>query len=245
MKIAKIETFTYWIEWCNWLFVKVTTDDGLYGWGEGSLHGSIPAVDAAIHELGASLIGKDPSGVERHWQTMYHAWRWRGGPILTTAIGALDIALWDLEGKRLGVPVYRLLGGPFRDRLPVYASHWLAGATTPEEAFTGARHAVELGFRGFKWTAFDADRLREDEAGEIALKASMMAAAREGAGPDTEIYRRMCGAALTQVCGNRRASVCTLLAPAGSRNQSHSRMCRQWCGSKRPCQYPLRQANGY
>jgi galactonate dehydratase len=188
MKIAKVETYTYWIEWCNWLFVKVTTDEGLYGWGEGSLHGSIPAVDAAIHELGASLIGKDPSGVERHWQSMYHAWRWRGGPILTTAIGALDIALWDLEGKRLGVPVYRLLGGPYRERLPVYASHWLAGATTTEDAYNGARHAVELGFRGFKWTAFDADRLRVDEAGEIAHKASMMAAAREGAGPDTEIY---------------------------------------------------------
>ncbi len=188
MKIAKVETFTYWIEWCNWLFVKMTTDDGLHGWGEGSLHGSIPAVDAAIHELGESLIGKDPSGVERHWQAMYHAWRWRGGPVLTTAIGAIDIALWDLEGKRLGVPVYRLLGGPYRDRLPVYASHWLAGAKTPDDAFDGAREAVARGFHGFKWTAFDAEALRENEAGEIARKAEMMAAARKGAGPDTEIY---------------------------------------------------------
>jgi galactonate dehydratase len=188
VKIARIETFTYWIEWCNWLFVKITTDDGLHGWGEGSLHGSIPAVDAAIHELGDSLIGKDPSGVERHWQSLYHAWRWRGGPILTTAIGAIDIALWDLEGKRLGVPVYRLLGGPYRDRLPVYASHWLNGVTTAEGAFDGAREAVSRGFRGFKWTAFDSQKLRENEAREIAHKASLMAAAREGAGQDTEIY---------------------------------------------------------
>ncbi len=188
MKIARIETFTYWIEWCNWLFVKVTTDEGLHGWGEGSLHGSIPAVDAAIKELGVSLIGKDPSGVERHWQAMYHAWRWRGGPVLTTAIGAIDIALWDLEGKRLGVPVYRLLGGPYRNRLPVYASHWLGSAKIPEDAFEGARDAVSRGFSGFKWTAFDAQALRENEAGEIARKAEMMAAAREGAGPDIEIY---------------------------------------------------------
>jgi len=188
MKIAKVETFTYWIEWCNWLFVKVTTDDGLHGWGEGSLHGSIQAVDAAIHELGDLLVGKEPSGVERHWQAMYHAWRWRGGPVLTTAIGALDIALWDLEGKRLGVPVCRLLGGPYRERLPVYASHWLAGVDTPEAAFEGAREAVARGFRGFKWTAFDAQALRENEAREIAHKAELMAAAREGAGPDVEIY---------------------------------------------------------
>ena len=188
MKIARVETFTPWIDWCNWLFVKVTTDNGLYGWGEGSLHGSIPAVEAAIHELGESLVGKDPSGVERHWHAMYNAWRWRGGPVLTTAIGAIDIALWDLEGKRLDVPVFRLLGGPYRDRLPVYASHWLAGATTPDEAYAGAREAVARGFRGFKWTAFDAQALRDNEAHEIAGKTEMMAAEREGAGPDIEIY---------------------------------------------------------
>ena len=114
MKIARIETFTYWIEWCNWLFVKVTTDDGLHGWGEGSLHGSIPAVDAAIHELGESLVGKDPSGVERHWQTMYNAWRWRGGPVLTTAIGAIgdpervrELGLEGMAGVDRVVPISR------------------------------------------------------------------------------------------------------------------------------------------
>ncbi len=123
MKITKIETHKYWIKWCNWLFVMISTDEGVYGWGEGSLHGAIESVETAIHELGAVLIGKDPSGPERHWQAMYHAWRWRGGPTLFTAMAALDIALWDLEGKRLGVPVYRLLGGPFRMQLRGYASH--------------------------------------------------------------------------------------------------------------------------
>ncbi len=203
MKIARIETFTYWIEWCNWLFVKVTTDDGLYGWGEGSLHGSIRSVETAIHEVGETLIGRDPAGVERHWQAMYHAWRWRGGPVLTTAIGALDIALWDLEGKRLGVPVYRLLGGPYRDRLRVYASHWLSGARTPEDAHAGAREAVARGFSAFKWTAFDPDRLREDESRAIAHAAELMAAARDAVGPDVEIYVE---------CGERLSPRTALLA---------------------------------
>jgi galactonate dehydratase len=188
VKVTKIETFKYWINWCNWLFVKVSTDEGLYGWGEGSLHGAIESVETAIHELGAVLIGQDPAGVERHWQTLYQAWRWRGGATLSTALAALDIALWDIEGKRLGVPVYRLLGGPFRDRLRGYASHWLAGAETPEQAYAGAQEAVRRGFTAFKWTAFNAERLRENEAREIAQKAALMAAAREGAGPEVEIY---------------------------------------------------------
>jgi galactonate dehydratase len=188
MQITTIETFTYWIKWCNWLFVKVSTDEGLVGWGEGSLHGAIASVETAIHELGATLIGQDPSGVERHWQRMYQAWRWRGGPTLMTALGALDIALWDLEGKRLGVPVYRLLGGPYRTELRGYASHWLAGATTPEQAYAGAQEALRRGFSAFKWSPFDPALLRTNEAGAIARAAELMAAARAGAGPDVEIY---------------------------------------------------------
>jgi galactonate dehydratase len=188
MQITKIETFKYWINWCNWLFVKVSTDEGLYGWGEGSLHGAIESVETAIHELSASLIGQDPAGVERHWHRMYHAWRWRSGPTLMTALGALDIALWDLEGKRLGVPVYRLLGGPYRTQLRGYASHWLAGVTTPEQAHAGAQEALRRGFSAFKWSPFDAELLRANEAQALARATELMAAARAGAGPDVEIF---------------------------------------------------------
>ncbi len=188
MKITKIETFKYWVEWCNWLFVKVSTDEGLYGWGEGSIAGPIQATETAIHELGQVLIGEDPAGVERHWQRMYRAWRWRGGAIGQTALSALDIALWDLEGKRLGVPVYRLLGGPFRDRHRVYASHWLTGVTTAEGAYEGAREAVKRGFTGFKWIPFRSAEMRQNEAGAIRKATELMAAAREGAGPDVEIF---------------------------------------------------------
>jgi galactonate dehydratase len=188
VKITKIETFKCWIEWCNWLFVKVSTDEGLHGWGEGSLHGAIESVETAIRELAPLLVGKDPSGPERHWQAMYHAWRWRGGPTLFTAMGAIDIALWDLEGKRLGAPVYRLLGGPFRERLRGYASHWLVGADTPEKVQAAAREAVRRGFSGFKWGAFNGERLRQNEAGAIARAAELMAAAREAVGPDVEIF---------------------------------------------------------
>lgn len=186
MKVARIQTFRFWAKWKNWLFVKVETDDGLYGWGEASLAGAIDAVERAIHELGEVLIGQDPGGVERHWQAMYHAWRWRGGAIQSTAQSALDIALWDLEGKRLGVPVYRLLGGPFNTRIRAYASHWLADATTPEAAHAGARDAVARGFTAFKWNPFK--NLQDGDTAGIMRDTAIMEAARDAVGPTIDIF---------------------------------------------------------
>jgi len=154
MKITRIDTFKHWVDWCNWLFVRISTDEGLVGWGEGSLHGAIESVETAIREYAPHLIGQDPAGPERHWNRLYHAYRWRGGAVLQTALAALDIALWDLEGKRLGVPVARLLGGAMRTSLRGYASHWLAGARTPQDAFDGAREAVRRGFTAFKCRPF-------------------------------------------------------------------------------------------
>ncbi len=188
MKITRIETFKFWVDWMNWLFVRIDTDDGLSGWGEGSLHGALGAVETAIHEYAPQLVGQDPAGPERHWHRLYHAWRWRGGAVLQTALSALDIALWDLEGKRLGVPVARLLGGPFRTRLRAYASHWLQGADTPEKAFAGARAAIDRGFTGFKCRPFSFEGLRDNTAGEIRRAAALIEAAREGAGADADIF---------------------------------------------------------
>lgn len=188
MKITKVETFKYWVEWRNWLFVKVSTDEGLYGWGEASMPGPAESVETAIHEIAATLIGQDPAGLERHWHAMYHRWRRRGGETLMTALSGLDICLWDIEAKRLGVPLYRLLGGPHRTMMRVYASRWLRGAKTPQEAHDGAVEAVRRGFRGFKWTPFFADQLRENEARAFAHAKELMGAARAGAGPETEIY---------------------------------------------------------
>lgn len=187
MKIVGIDRFTLWVDWCNWLLVRVRTDDGLYGWGEGSLHGGVAAVEAAIDDYASHLIGHDPAGPERHWHRLYNMWRWRGGCVAQTALSALDIALWDLEGKRLGVPVHRLLGGAHRDRVRCYASHWLSGAATPDAAAAGAREAVRRGYTAFKWIAVTYEALRAGETAAIARAADMMAAAREAAGPNIDI----------------------------------------------------------
>jgi galactonate dehydratase len=188
MKITRIDTFKYWVDWCNWLFVRISTDEGLTGWGEASLHGAIGSVETAIQEYAPHLVGHDPAGPEQHWHRLYNAWRWRGGAVFSTALSALDIALWDLEGKRLGVPVARLLGGTFRTRLRGYASHWLQGARTPEDAFAGAREAMRRGFHAFKCRPFSHEGLIANEGREIRQAAALIEAAREAMGPDGEIF---------------------------------------------------------
>ncbi|MGH7922487.1 MAG: mandelate racemase/muconate lactonizing enzyme family protein, partial [Candidatus Dormibacteraceae bacterium] len=188
MKVVAIDVFKHWASWCNWLFVRVSTDEGLVGWGEGSLHGAIGSVETAIGELSPLLLGEDPSGPERHWQRLYHAWRWRGGPVQQTAISALDTALWDLEGKRLGVPVYRLLGGPIATRFRSYASHWLEGAETPEQVQEAVGEAVGRGFTGFKWSPFGERWWGDGEERGIRRAAALMEAARDAAGPDVDIF---------------------------------------------------------
>ena len=187
-KISKIETFKYNVGWVDWVFVRITDSAGATGWGEASLHGPVTPVLASIEEYAAHLIGHEASGAERHWHRLYNAWRWRGGAVFMTALSAIDIALWDLEAKRLGVPLYRLFGGPHRTSLRAYASHWLQQVDTPEQAYEGAREAVRRGFKGFKWCPFKFDLLRNDFYGSIQRVRELMAAAREGAGPETEIY---------------------------------------------------------
>ena len=120
MKITQVEQFFP----CNRTrLVKVTTDDGLVGWGETTLEAKPKSVAAAVDELADYLIGQDPLRIELHWQHIYHSAFFRSGPILLTALSGLDQALWDIAGKFFGVPVYKLLGGAVRDRIRVYA-HW-------------------------------------------------------------------------------------------------------------------------
>src|ERR1019366_5502312 len=111
MKISTVETF---IVPPRWLFVKVSTDEGLAGWGEATLEGRAETAQAAVHELDDYLVGRDPLHIEDHWQTMTKMTFYRCGPVLSTAVAAIDQALWDIAGKCYDVPVHQLLGGPVR-----------------------------------------------------------------------------------------------------------------------------------
>jgi galactonate dehydratase len=134
----------------RWLFLKITTSDGLVGWGEPIVEGRAETVQAAVEEMRDYLIGRNASAIEDIWQALYRGGFYRGGPILTSAISGIDQALWDIKGKRLGVPVYELLGGAVRDQMRVYA--WIGG-DRPAELVVSAQERVQAGYSALKMNA--------------------------------------------------------------------------------------------
>src|SRR5512145_1924222 len=138
LTIIRLETF---LVKPRWLFLKVHTDAGVVGLGEPITEGRALTCAAAVQEIAPYLVGKDPRAVVHHWQAIYRHAFYRGGPILTSALSGIDMALWDIKGKLLGVPVYELLGGPTRQRIRVYAH-----AGTPELV----KERKAQGFTAFK-----------------------------------------------------------------------------------------------
>jgi len=134
----------------RWLFLKITLNSGLTGWGEPVVEGRADTVLAAVEELKPYLIGQDSRRIEDIWQVLYRGGFYRGGPVLMSAISGIDQALWDLRGKSLGVPVYQLLGGAVRDKIKIYS--WIGG-DRPENVAEAARERVEAGFKAVKMNA--------------------------------------------------------------------------------------------
>ena len=118
MKITDIKPYPIWAGGRNVMLVKVETDEGVYGWGESGVSSRELAVHGAMRHYREFLIGMDPMNAGALWQLMYRSQYFEGGRILTGAISAIDIALHDIKGKALGVPVYQLLGGKYRDFVP-------------------------------------------------------------------------------------------------------------------------------
>ena len=118
MRISRIETFTVGAGWKNWLFVRVDTDEGLSGIGEGTLNGFVRTIEAAVHELEHLALGEDPRRVTALARRLYESVSNEGGHVHRHAIAAIEIACWDILGKSLGVPVHELLGGRVRDACP-------------------------------------------------------------------------------------------------------------------------------
>jgi galactonate dehydratase len=161
MKITGIETYICHAYRTNWVFVKVRTNiDGLYGIGEATLEYKEHTVAQACKELERTLVGKDPHRIEEIWHSVYRDAYWRGGAVLMSALSAVEMALWDIKGKDLGVPVYQLLGGKVRESVPCYANGWFAPAKTPAEFAEKAKEAVGQGFKALKWDPFGSSYLQ-------------------------------------------------------------------------------------
>src|ERR671912_2965634 len=146
MKITAIKSYAVKVGIRNQLLVKVETDEGIYGWGESGLSGREKAVHGAIEHYREWLIGKDAFNIGGLWQEMYRSQYFEGGRVLQAAISAIDIALHDIKGKALGVPVYELLGGKQRDKIPTFA-------TTRSEASSAEVVQQVLELKALGWEA--------------------------------------------------------------------------------------------
>ncbi|KAJ7624740.1 mandelate racemase/muconate lactonizing protein [Roridomyces roridus] len=136
----------------RWLFVRVETEKGIVGWGEATLEGHTEAVEGSFTDLRERFVGWDSANIEDIWQTAYRLRFYRGGPVLMSAISGLDIALWDIKGKTLGVPIWQLLGGKVRNRCQVYS--WIGG-DRPQDVLAEAQARKDQGFAAVKMNAVE------------------------------------------------------------------------------------------
>jgi L-alanine-DL-glutamate epimerase-like enolase superfamily enzyme len=183
MKITAIKTTVVNAEMRNWIFVKVETDQaGLYGWGEATLEWKTRAVVGAVEDLAPLLVGRDPRDIEQAYRVMNKHGFWRMGVIGATAISGIEVALWDILGKDLGVPVWRLLGGRRAEKMPAYASGGWAGPDKIGEELLG--YIARGGFGAVKMRVGVID-------GDPRHSARRVHAAREALGPEVGL---MCDA---------------------------------------------------
>ena len=175
MTIRQVATYLVRPRWC---FVEIVTDDGLSGWGEAVLEGHASTVRACVEEMRAYLLGKDPMRIEDIWTTLYRAGFYRGGGVLMSAISGIDQALWDIKGKRFGVPVYQLMGGACRDRMRVYS--WIGG-DRPSDVAAAALEKKKAGFTAVKMNATEELQMIDSHE-KIDAVLSRCAAIREACG---------------------------------------------------------------
>ena len=186
MKITGIETYIAGNPWKNWLFVKVTTDEGIHGIGEGTLNGFARTVEAAVHELSQLAIGMDPFDVETISLRMFRDVYSDGGQIQGSALAAIETACWDIMGKVTGQPLYKLLGGRCHDKLRVYANGWYRGPRTPESFAEKARIVKERGYTALKFDPFG-NAWRTVEPADFDLAISIIRSVRDAVGWETDI----------------------------------------------------------
>lgn len=180
MKITRLSTYRVAP---RWMFLKMETDEGLVGWGEPVVEGRVGTVEAAVKEIGELLVGRDPSRINDHWQTMYRGAFYRGGAVFMSAMAGIDQALWDIKGKALGVSVSDLLGGQVRDKIRVYS--WIGG-DRPADTARAAKEAVERGFTAVKMNGTEELQFL-DTFDKVDLALANVAAVRDAVGPNVGI----------------------------------------------------------
>lgn len=188
MKITAIKSFPVWVGFRNQFVVKVYTDAGIEGVGEGGISGRELAMQGMVEHLSQFLVGRDPRRIEHLWQEMYRGAYFEGGKILGAAISAIDMALWDILGKSLNTPVYQLLGGATRERIPCFATPSQSSLTGPH-CVAAATDWVAKGWRyircgpGMPTEEAERDPTLYEPMESLALAAHWIREVRRAVGP--------------------------------------------------------------
>ncbi|WP_030103882.1 mandelate racemase/muconate lactonizing enzyme family protein [Actinoalloteichus caeruleus] len=193
MKISNIRTVVLGTPWRNLTYVVVETDEGLTGVGEARMLNHTDALIGYLTEAAPNhVVGSDPFDIESLVHRMYNLDYGRAGEIVMSGIACVEMACWDIVGKALGQPVYRLLGGAVRDRIKAYANGWYTVERSPEEFHAAARTVVERGYRALKFDPFGPGTMELDHT-ETMRSVSLVEAVRDAVGPDVELLVEMHG----------------------------------------------------
>jgi galactonate dehydratase len=186
VKIVDYKTYAVSASYRNYIFVKVFTDEGVYGVGEATVEWKTNATMGAFEDIRPYVIGADPTRIERMFLECFRQTYWHTDPCTLSAIAAIETACVDITGKLYNMPAYQLFGGKVNDRIKVYMNGWAAGAKTPEEFADAARAAVEGGAKALKWDYFgDSWITITHEAMDRAVNA--LGAIREAVGPNVDL----------------------------------------------------------
>lgn len=186
MRITAVDTFIAGNPWKNWLFAKVSTDEGLYGVGEGTLNYFGRTVEAAIHELKPLVMGMDPFQVETISQRLIRDVYSEGAQIHMAAVAAIEIACWDIIGKACNQPVYNLWGGRCHEKLRAYANGWYRGPRTPEDFALRAKQVAGRGYTALKFDPFG-NNWRTLPRSEFDLSLDIIRAVRDAVGAGVDL----------------------------------------------------------
>lgn len=193
MKITDVKVHVIGTEWRNISIVQVLTDEGLEGVGEVRMLNHTEALQGYLGEAAPNhILGHDPMDIESLVQNMFRNDFARAGEIAMSAIATIEMACWDIVGKALGQPVYKLLGGAVRDKIKAYANGWYTVERTPEEFHAAAKRVIAKGYRALKFDPFGAGFYELDLA-EKARTIELVEAVRAAVGPDVEILIEMHG----------------------------------------------------
>ena len=186
MRITAIDTYIAGNPWKNWLFAKVSTDEGIHGIGEGTINYFAKTVEAAIHELKQFAIGMDPFQVETISQRLIRDVYTEGGQVHMCAVSAIEIALWDIIGKACNQPIYNLMGGRCHEKLRAYANGWYRGPRTPENFAENAKKVVARGYTAMKFDPFGS-AWRQMSRYDFDLSLDIIRAVRSAVGPSVDL----------------------------------------------------------